>query len=185
MEQHTEMSKHAWLEAGLSSAIPQSLPSASGVARREGKAPVEDVGASGPHPEGKAPAESSSMVSSATEPHGFMADAQRPMAAQAPPAVEEGWQVVSCYKQWCWVACTRPSPCADGFGRPLLQLPSRGSRCGGLQVPIALPTLSLRRPSCPLLQAPQVAGRCGATTKTPPPCLWKAVKAHLGGGHQP
>jgi hypothetical protein len=56
---------------------------------------VEDVGASGPLRDGKAPTRPSSEVQSVVEPRGFMVDARRVMRAHAPLAAEEGWQVVN------------------------------------------------------------------------------------------
>jgi hypothetical protein len=80
----------AQLEAGLSSAIAQSLPSASRVAHREGVALVEDVGAPRSHHEGRASGEPSFMVMPIAEPRRFMADAGHPTPAPALPMIEEG-----------------------------------------------------------------------------------------------
>jgi hypothetical protein len=85
----------ARLEAGSSSVHARPPPSAPKVARHEGKAPVEDVAASGSRREGKAPAGPSSKDWSTAEPRGFMVDAWHVRPAHTPPATDGGWQVVN------------------------------------------------------------------------------------------
>jgi hypothetical protein len=98
------------LEVGSCSACPRPPPSASKAATyHEGKAPVEDAGASGLRHDGKAPAELSSEARQAAEPHGFMAAVRHVMPTQAPPAADGDWQVVSHRRKWHQVACV-PSP---------------------------------------------------------------------------
>jgi hypothetical protein len=79
------------------------------VARREGKAPVEDAAASGLRREGKAPVGPSSEVRSVVAPRRFMANAWCVRPMHTAPAADGGWQVVSSHKQWRRVAHA-PSP---------------------------------------------------------------------------